>query len=128
MNLITGSRAALTPFPRQRTLLFSTRILPTTPRDTLIFTPTALGLPAEASDMDGAPLAPALAGHPSPWANGCGIPVSAGLLPATNLGVGLLTTMAAGFLMPLVADGFIRRPPFMDSEAMEVSQESVFRP
>lgn len=78
--------------------------------------------------MDGALLAPALAGHPSPWANGCGIPVSAGLLPATNLGVGLLTTMAAGFLMPLVADGFIRRPPFMDSEAMEVSQESVFRP
>src|ERR1700723_414131 len=98
MLSISGSLAASIRSLQQRTLLFSTPAHLTTCLDTLTFTPTAPGLPAEATDMAGGPSAQALAGRPSPWVNGFGIPDSAGLLPASNRGVGLLTTMAAGSL------------------------------
>src|SRR5512137_1821112 len=103
MSLIAGSLAALILFPPQRTLLCSTRILPTMLRDMPISTLTALGFPAEGSDMDGAPLARISVGRRSPWGNGCGIPDLAGLWPATSPGVGLPITTAAGSLMILAA-------------------------
>ena len=67
--------------------------------------------------MAGAPSAQAWGGRRSPWVNGCGIPVSAGLLPVINPGVGLLTIMEAGSLTPLAADGFIRRHLISATEA-----------
>src|SRR5580704_17482168 len=94
-------------FPRPRTLLFNTRICPTTRRATPISIPTALGHPAEGTATAGGLSAQAWGGHLSARANGYGIPASAGRLPATNPGAGLLTIMAAGSSTPLVADGFI---------------------
>src|SRR5580692_5749683 len=120
-----GFPDGLTRFPRPPTLLFNTQTLPITCPDTPIFTPTALGPPAEGTAMAGGLSAQAWGGRPSAWANGYGIRVSAGRLPATNPGVGLPTTMAAGSLTPLVADGFILPPPISD---MEVTQAGVFRP
>src|SRR5580700_12138298 len=96
MISITGCPAASIQFPLQLTPLFNTPTRPIICRATPISTPTAPGLLVEALAMDGGPSAQASAGLRLPWANGCGIPASAGLLPATNRGAGLLTTMAAG--------------------------------
>src|SRR6202041_1253967 len=103
------------------------RILPTTCRDTPIFIRMVPGLPAEATAMAGGPLALALGGRRSPWANGCGIPDSVGPSLATNPGAGLLTTMAVGFLTLLAADGFIRRQSTTDmAEVMGVTREGAY--
>src|SRR5271169_4054289 len=102
-----GSPAASIRFPRQQTLLFNTRVLPITRPVTPIFIRTALGLRAEDTAMAGGPSVRALVGPRSPWANGCGIPVSAGHLLAINRGVGLLITTVVGCLTPLAADGSI---------------------
>src|SRR5580658_8663471 len=109
MISITGSPVALTTSPRQRTPLCNIRTLLTTRLALPIFTPMALGLPVVVTDMAGGLSAQASAGHLSPWVNGFGIQVLAGLLPATNPGVGLLIIMAAGSLTLLVAGGFIHR-------------------
>ncbi len=129
MISISGSPAASTQFPVQRTLRCSTPALLITCLGTPIFTPTALGLPVEGTDMAGGPSAQASAGRRSPWVNGFGIQVSAGLLPASNRGVGLLTTMAVGSLTLLVADGFIRRQSITDMgmEVMGGTRESAYR-
>ena len=79
--------------------------------------------------MAGVPSAQASAGRRSLPGNGYGTPVSAGLLRASNRGVGLLTTMAAGSLTLPVADGFIRRQSItdMDMEVMGGTRESAYR-
>src|SRR5579859_6690814 len=134
MSLIAGFLVALILFPPLRTLRCSTPILPTISPVTPIFTPMARGFPAVGSDTAGGPSALVSAGRRLPWANGCGILVSAGPLPATSPGVGLPITMAAGSLMILAAAGFIRRQFITDSEvtapmeATEVTRESGFRP
>src|SRR5580700_10500494 len=122
MISITGFPAGLIRFPRPRTLLCNTRTCPTMRPVTPIFILTALGPPAGGTATAGGLSAQAWGGRPSAWANGYGIPVLAGLLPAPNLGVGLLTTMAAGSLTPRVADGFILPQPISDTEA---TQEGV---
>src|SRR5580700_7852479 len=126
MISIAGSLAALIRFPRQRTHLFNTRIHPIICQGTPTSTPMALGPLAEDSVTDGAPSAPAWAGHRLRWGNGCGIRVSAGRLPATNPGVGLLTTTEAGSLTLLVAAGSIR-PPLI-TEITVATLEGAFPP
>src|SRR5580658_3114599 len=119
MSSTIGFPVASIRFLRPRTLLFNTQILPITRLDTPIFIPTALGPPAEATAMAGGLSAQAWDGHPSAWANGYGIRVSAGRLPVTNPGAGRLTTMEAGSLTPLAVGGFILPQLISDTEVIQ---------
>src|SRR6266436_862739 len=84
------------------------------------------GFPAADTATVGGRLAPALAGRHSRRDNGFGIPPSAGLGRATNLGAGLRIITGAGSLIPGAVDGFIPPLCFTDIQGTRLDRSGAF--